>query len=251
MSSSAMRDVSVRDRHQIDQSWNRRSTLVALAALIISVVSAGASAWQVLLVKEQLTAGDRNRSFQELVQQTGNMCELFFPNRIRSYSYAAQNDGTSIIAVAQEDIDPSIYSEELAEKIASEARKLRLAFTIANIWASSWQNNRFSIAQNIVMETFQYFSSPHLSDMGYREAFAMRYVLASHECTNDRGLTLSAQIAGLVNDEGSWWLQPDNKSTQVVLAPKDILNGLTREQIQALANQQTTTLKTFDSYNQL
>ncbi|TIO11400.1 MAG: hypothetical protein E5X93_28125 [Mesorhizobium sp.] len=245
------RIVKARTKNQIHQSSNFFSTLVAVAALLVSVASAGASAWQALLVHEQLTASDRNRSFQELVQQAGNICELFFPNKIKTYSYAAQADGTSIIAVAREDIDPSIYSAELAEKIAAESRKLRLAFTVAGLWSTGDQARRFSRAEFSIMELFQYFSSPDLSVSYYRDFFAMRYINASYACTNDRGVTLSASVAGLVNDEGTWWLEPDSKPDQVVVAPQANLERIDREQIRQLAKQQTELLKSYDSYNQI
>lgn len=238
-------------KSQSDQSSNLFSTLVALAALIVSMASAGAATWQTLLVNEQLTASDRNRSSQELVQQAGNICELFFPNKIKTYSYAAQADGTSIIMVAREDIDPSLYRAELAEKIAAESRKLRLAFTVAGLWSTGDQATKFSRAELSVMDLFQYFSSPDLSVSYYRDFFAMRYIKASHACTNDRGTTLSASIAGLVNDEGNWWLQPDSKPDQVVVAPQANLERMNREQIRQLAKQQTELLKNYDSYNQI
>ncbi|MER8911427.1 hypothetical protein NKH99_27825 [Mesorhizobium sp. M0854] len=245
------RNVRARAKSQSDQSSNFFSTLVAIAALVVSVVSAAASAWQTLLVHEQLTASDRNRSFQDLVQQAGNICELFFPNKIKTYSYAAQADGTSILVVAREDIDPSIYSAELAEKIAAESRKLRLAFTVAGLWSTRDQSTNFSRAEFSVMELFQYFSSPDLSVSYYRDFFAMRYINASNACTNDRGVTLSASIAGLVNDKGTWWIQPDSKPDQVVVAPQANLERMDREQIRQLANQQTELLKNYDSYNQI
>lgn len=94
------RNVRARTKVQGGQSSNLFPTIVAVAALVVSIVSAGAAAWQTLLVNEQLTASDRNRSFQELVLQAGNICELFFPNKVKTFSYAAQADGTSIITVA-------------------------------------------------------------------------------------------------------------------------------------------------------
>lgn len=193
----------VRPLHEKVQS-NAYSNIMAIAALVVSVIAATAAAWQTVLVKEQLTAGDRNRSFQELVQQAGSICELFYPNKIKTYSYATQGDGTSIIAVAREDIDPSIFQAELAERIAAESRKLRLAFTVAAVWSTGDQANKFSRAESSIMELFQYFSSPDLSMSHYRNLFAMRYVKASHTCTNDRGTGLSQSIAGLVNDQESW-----------------------------------------------
>lgn len=101
------------------------------------------------------------------------------------------------------------------------------------------------------MELFQYFSSPDLSVSYHRVFFAMRYVKASHVCTNDRGTTLSGLIAGLVNDEGSWWVQDDSKPDQVVVAPQANLERLNRDQIRQLAKQQTELLKNYDSYNQI
>ncbi|WP_429923925.1 hypothetical protein ACQY1H_12155 [Agrobacterium vitis] len=229
---------------------NTYSNTIAIFALAASVIAAAAAAWQTVLVKEQLTAGDRNRSFQELVQQAGSMCELFYPNKIKAYSYAAQGDGTSIIVVAREDIDPSIFQAELAERIAAEARKLRLAFTVAAVWATGDQVPRFSRAEFSIMELFQYFSSPDLSSANARNLFAMRYVKASHTCTNDRGTGLSQSIAGLVNEE-SWWLDVDAKPDQIIVAPRAILERMDRAQIRQLAKQQAELLKEYDSYNQM
>lgn len=101
------------------------------------------------------------------------------------------------------------------------------------------------------MEEFQYFSSPDLSDQPRRKFFAMRYVKASHTCTNDRGLTLSAGIAGLVNGESVWWVGPSFKPTQVIVASRTDLADMTLEQIRRLADKQTEELKGYDSYNQI
>lgn len=245
------RNVPARAKSQNHHASSAFSTVAAIAALIVALVSAGAAVWQTRLVHDQLTASDRNRSFQELVQQAGNICELFFPNKIKAYSYAAQADGTSIIAVAREDIDPSIFRSDLAEIIAAESRKLRLAFTVAGLWSTSDQATRFSKAEHKVMELFQYFSSPDLSAPYYRDFFAMRYVKASHACTNDRGTTLSASISGLVNNEEDWWLDSYDMPEQIIVAPQAKLERLDRAQIRQLAKQQAELLKNYDSYNQL
>lgn len=244
------RKPSVRPLHQNAQS-NAYSNMIAIAALTVSIVGAAAAAWQTMLVKEQLTAGDRNRSFQELVQQAGSICELFYPNKIKAYSYAAQGDGTSIIAVAREDIDPSIFQAELAERIAAESRELRLAFTVAAIWSTGDQAAKFSRAESSIMELFQYFSTPDLSASHFRDQFAMRYVKASHACTNDRGTGLSQSIAGLVNDEKSWWLDVDDKPDQVIIAPRANLERMDGAEIRHLAKKQAELLKEYDSYNQM
>jgi len=230
---------------------NAYPNVIAISALVVSIISASTAAWQTVIIKEQLTAGDRNRSFQELVQRAGSICELFYPNKIKAYSYAAQDDGTSIIAVAREDIDPSIFQADLAEKIASESRRLRLAFTVAAIWSTGDQAAKFSRSESSIMELFQYFSSPDLSVSYYRDLFAMRYVNASHTCTNDRGTGLSKSIAGLVNDEESWWLDANVKPDQVIIAPRANLERMDRAQIRQLAKQQTELLKGYDSYNQM
>jgi hypothetical protein len=244
-------NVRVRAKHKSDQSSNSISTLVAVAALIVSVVSAGASAWQTLLVKKQLTAADRNRSEQDLVEQAANVCELFYPTKIKSYSYSSQNDGTSIIVVAREDIDPSIYNIDIAERIAAESRKLRLAFTVASIWATGEEAKKLSTAEYEVMDLFQYFSSPDLSVSYYYDFYAMRYVKASHLCTNDRGLTLSASLSGLSDENSPWWREAEAKPTQVIVAPRANLERMDRAEIRQLAKQQTELLKSYDSYNQL
>lgn len=237
-------------RHAFQRPTRSSSTLT-LFALALSLVSAGAAAWQTFLIRDQLTAGDRNRGFEGLVQQAGAICELFYPNKIKSYSYAAQEDGTSIIAVAIEDIDPSIWNRELAEKVATEARKLRQAFTVANIWSADDQAEKISRARDIVMDMFQYFNSADLSISYYRDFFAMRYVNASHACTNDRGMTLGAGIAGLINGTSDWWIQPGLKPNQIIVAPKANLERMNLEEIRQLAKQQAELLKGYDSYNQI
>lgn len=78
----------------------------------------------------------------------------------------------------------------------------------------------------------------------------MRYVKASHTCTNDRGTRLSQSIAGLVNDEENW-LDADAEPDQVIIAPRANLERMDRAQIRQLAKQQSELLKEYNSYNQM
>lgn len=182
------------------------------------------------------------------MKQAANICELFYPVKIKPFYFAAQEHGTSILIAARENIDQSIYSTELAERIAAESRKLRLAFTVASLWATGEQAKKFSEAEFVVMDLFQYFSSADISTSANRDLFAMRYGKAAYLCTNERGSTVATLLAGL-RYEQDWWLDTERYGEQIVIAPQVNLERMSLAQLRFLAESQTEWLKTYDSYD--
>ncbi len=219
------------------QRW---ALMISVAALTVSFAGTGIALWQAFLTREQIESADRNRSYEALVQQAGRLCDLFYPARIGEHRFYAQSDGTSILAIAREDIHPAIFQLHFRQELSNETRKLRLAFTVAQIWATDGQAKPMAEAEFAVMQTFTNVSpSARLDNVAKQDSFTRKYALASYECTNDGGETTSTLLAGL-RKSNLWWLNVDAYKMQVVILPRSELDLSTREQIRARALEQAT-----------
>lgn len=232
----------VRPPDKPPQKPERLSFVFSSVALVVSLFGTGIALWQTLLVEQQIDAADRNRSFESLVQQAGRVCDLFYPSKIAHYRYAAQNDGTSILIVAREDIDPAIYQPPFLDQLSDEVRKLRLAFTVAQIWARGAQADNLEKAETATMELLYPLSSSAISsDVHHQDVFAGRFSLAAHSCTNDGGETTSTLLAGLAKSK-TWWLDTEMFKSQAAIISRSQLATISLDEIRAVAKAQSETV---------
>lgn len=226
--------------------WERFAVVVSAFALFVSMIATGTSVWQTFLLKEQVNAGDRNRTYEGILTATENLCDLVAKNSPTWTAIALdQASGLTVLGIEKETIRDEFFSDAFREPLFAAYRRVDTAFVTARIWAVSPQTEHFDDAREWVQQVFTPFRFAYRNDHEYyRNEYVKYYALANYACTSDGGVNTRNLLASWLAT-GDWhesskliagWAADDHL-TAVVLT-KDERSTMSEEQIIERAKQE-------------
>jgi hypothetical protein len=226
--------------------WERFAVVVSAFALFVSMIATGISVWQTFLLKEQVNAGDRNRTYEGILTATENLCDLVAKNAPTWTDAAGDQDtGLSVLVIEKETVKDDFFSDQYREQFFSAYRRVDTALLTARIWAVSPQIDRFDDVREWVQQVFTPFRFAYRNDLEYyRNEYVKYYAMANYACTNDGDVNTRNLLASWLAT-GEWheaskliagWAADDHLAA--VILTKDERATMSEEQIVARAKQE-------------
>ncbi|UJW77689.1 hypothetical protein [Rhizobium sp. SL42] len=173
-------------------------------AILISAIAVGIALWQTFLLRDQLTAADRNRAYSDLLQANEAYCTTLANSSIAHRSLI----GTIVIRTDERGLRRQVQllhvdsdlntlpGDDDLRTLYEKARKLRVAFEAAKIWSPNNKRQSLNDYRAYSDELLLSWATPAIRILR-QEQFLDGLTLATHLCDNNQPImAASAWISG-------------------------------------------------------